>query len=103
MQWITVIQSYHITLPVTKNSGAEGCHSCLDREFRSTGAWWVKDLSVILRREQTEGRWRVMMAEERVVRKDCEHREGCGDKKDVLIETLCMLKKQLYIGCAAQF
>jgi len=34
------------------------------REFQSTGAWWVKDLSVTLKRERTEGRWRVMMLEE---------------------------------------
>jgi len=30
---------------------------------------WVKDLSVILRREQTEGRWRVIMTEERLYSK----------------------------------
>jgi len=40
----------------------------MDREFQSTGAWWVKDLSVTLRRERTDGHWRVMMSEERVVR-----------------------------------
>jgi len=28
----------------------------------NTGAWWVKVLSVTLRREQTEGRFRVMMS-----------------------------------------
>jgi len=50
------------------DGGAEGCRSCLVKEFQSTGAWWVKDLSVTLRREQTEGRWRVMMTEEQVVR-----------------------------------
>jgi len=31
---------------------------------------WVKDFSVTLRRERIEGRWRVMMLEERVVRLD---------------------------------
>jgi len=50
------------------DGGADGCRSCLSKEFQSTGVWWAKDLSVILRRERTEGRWRVMMSEERVVR-----------------------------------
>jgi len=40
----------------------------LGKEFQSTGALWVKDLSVLLRRERTEGRWRMLMTEERVVR-----------------------------------
>jgi len=48
------------------DGGAKGWRSCLGKEFQSTGAWWVKDLSVILRRERTEGRWRVMMTEEQV-------------------------------------
>jgi len=54
------------------DGGVEGCRSCLGREFQSrpTGAEWVKDLSVTLRRERTEGRCRVMMSEERVVRLD---------------------------------
>jgi len=52
------------------DGGAEGCRSCLGKEFQSTGAWWVKDLLVALRRDRTEGRWRVMMSEERVVRLD---------------------------------
>jgi len=55
---------------VPSDGGAEGCRSCLGSEFQSTGAWWVKDLSVTLRRERTEGRWRVMMSEERLVRLD---------------------------------
>jgi len=55
---------------VPSDGGAEGCHSCLGREFQSTGAWWVKDLSVSLRRERTEKRCRVMTSEERVVRLD---------------------------------
>jgi len=38
------------------DGGAEGCRSCLGREFQSIEAWWVKDLSVSLRRERTEGR-----------------------------------------------
>jgi len=44
--------------------------STLCREFQSTGAWWVKDLSVILSRERTEGCCWVMMSEERDVRLD---------------------------------
>jgi len=32
-----------------------------------TGAWWVKDLLVTLKRERTEGRYRVIMLEELVV------------------------------------
>jgi len=52
------------------HGGADGCRSCLGNEFQSTGAWWVEDLSVNLRRERTEGRWRVMITEERVVRLD---------------------------------
>jgi len=36
------------------DGGAEGCRSCLGREFQSTGAWLVKDLLVTLRRERTE-------------------------------------------------
>jgi len=55
---------------VPSDGGAEGCRSYLGREFQSTGALWVKDLSVTLSREQTEGRCRVMMSEERVVRLD---------------------------------
>jgi len=55
---------------VPSDGGTEGCHSCLGREFRSTGAWWVKDLSVTLRRERSEGRCRMMMLEERIVRLD---------------------------------
>jgi len=55
---------------VPSNRGAKGCRSCLGREFQSIGAWWVKDLSVTLRRKGTEGRWSVMMLEERVVRLD---------------------------------
>jgi len=39
------------SIAVTSDGGAEGCRSCLGRQFRSTGAWWVKDLSVTLRRE----------------------------------------------------
>jgi len=54
------------SVAVTSDGGAESCHSCLGREFQRTGAWWVKDLSVTLRRERTEGRYRVMMSEERV-------------------------------------
>jgi len=34
------------------------------------GGLVVKDLSVTLRRVRTDGRWRVMMSEERVVRLD---------------------------------
>jgi len=45
---------------VPSDGGAKGCHSCLGREFQSTGAWWVKELSVTLRRERTEGRCRVI-------------------------------------------
>jgi len=67
---------------VPSDGGAEGCRSCFGRELKSTGALWVKDLSVTLRRERPEGRWRVMMLEERL---------GCGDKKVVLIEELCRL------------
>jgi len=52
---------------VPSDGGADGCRSCLGREFQSTGAWWVKDLSVSLRRERTEGRCRVMTSEERAV------------------------------------
>jgi len=52
---------------VQTNGGAEGYRSCLGREFQSTGEWWVKDLSVSLRRERTKGRCRVMTSEERVV------------------------------------
>jgi len=48
------------SIAVTSDVGAEGCRSCLGREFQSTGAWWVKDLSVTLRHERTEGRCRVM-------------------------------------------
>jgi len=55
---------------VTSDVDAEGCRSVLGREFQSTGAWWVKDLSVTMRRERTDGRWRVMVSEERVVRLD---------------------------------
>jgi len=52
---------------VSSDGSAEGCGSCFGREFQSTGAWWIKDLSVSLRRERTEGRCRVMTSEERVV------------------------------------
>jgi len=52
------------------DGSADGCRSCLGKEFQSTGACWVEDLSVNLRRERTERRWRVMMTEERVVRLD---------------------------------
>jgi len=55
---------------VPSDEGAEGCRSCLGKEFQSTGAWWVKDLSVTLRLERTEGRCRVMTFEERLVRLD---------------------------------
>jgi len=48
------------------DGGAEGCRSCFGIEFQRTGAWWVKDLSVSLRRERTEGRCRVMTSEERI-------------------------------------
>jgi len=58
------------SIAVPSDGGAEGCRSYLGREFQSTEALWVKELSVILRRERTEGRWRVMMSEERVVRLD---------------------------------
>jgi len=44
----------------------------------------VKDLSVTLRRERTEGHWRVMMSGERVVRL-----EEAGDKKVVQTEEFC--------------
>jgi len=43
-------------IAVPSGGGAEGCRSCLAREFRSAGAWWVKDLSVTLKRERTKGR-----------------------------------------------
>jgi len=46
---------------VPSDGVAKGCRSCLGREFQSIGSWWVKDLSVTLRHEQTVGRWRVMM------------------------------------------
>jgi len=46
---------------VTSDGGAEGCPSCLGRELQSTGACWVKDLSVTLRRERTDERWILMM------------------------------------------
>jgi len=55
------------SVAVTCDGGADGCSSCLGKEFQNTGAWWVKGLSVIVRRERTEGRWRVMMTVERVV------------------------------------
>jgi len=55
---------------VPSDRGTEGRRSCLGREFQSTGAWWVQDLSVALRPERTEGRCRAMMSEERVVRLD---------------------------------
>jgi len=55
---------------VPSDGSAEDCRSCFEREFQSTGAWWVKDLSVSLKRERTEGRCRVMTSEERVVRLD---------------------------------
>jgi len=58
------------SVAVTSDGGAEGYRSCLGREFHSTGAWWVKDLSVTLRCERTEGRCKVMMSEERAVRLD---------------------------------
>jgi len=58
------------SVAVPSNGGAEGCRSCLGREFQSTGASWVKDLSLTLRRKRTEGRWRVMMLQDRVVRLD---------------------------------
>jgi len=45
------------------DGGAEGYRSCFGREFQSTGTWWVKDLSISLRRERTEGRCRVMTSE----------------------------------------
>jgi len=41
------------------------CRSCFGREFQSTGAWWIKDLSVTLRRERTEGHGKVMISEVR--------------------------------------
>jgi len=68
---------------------------CLGTEFQSTGAWWVKDLSVILRRERIEGRCRGTCS---TVRLNIEH---CGDTKVVL--RIVIMMKQLYIGCAAQF
>jgi len=40
------------SVAVTSDGGAEGCRSCLGREFQSTGAWWVKDLSVTLSRQR---------------------------------------------------
>jgi len=53
-----------ISSSAVSDGGAYGRHSCLGREFRrSTGAWLVKDLSVILRRERPDGRWRVMMSD----------------------------------------
>jgi len=55
---------------VPSDVGAEGCRRCLGREFQSTGARWVKGLSVTLRRERNEGRWGVMTSEEPVVRLD---------------------------------
>jgi len=58
------------SVAVPSDGGAEGCRSCLGREFQSTGAWWVKNLSVTLRCERTEGRCRVIISEERVVRLD---------------------------------
>jgi len=42
------------SVAVPSDGGAEDCRSCLSKDFQSTGAWWVKDMSVILRREQTE-------------------------------------------------
>jgi len=59
-----------ISIAVTSDGGAEGCHSLLGRKFQSTGAWWVKDLSVTLRCKRNDGRWRVMMSEEQVLRLD---------------------------------
>jgi len=60
------------SVAVQSDRDAEGCRSCLGRDFQSTGAWWVRyiDLSVILRHERTKGRCRVMMSEEQVVRLD---------------------------------
>jgi len=36
------------------NGGVEGCRTCLGKEFKSTGPWWVKDLSVTLRHEMQD-------------------------------------------------
>jgi len=67
------------SVAVPNDGGAEGCRSCFGREFQSTGAWWVKDLSVTLRRERTEGRCRVMITEDpSELYGKIEHWEGCG-------------------------
>ena len=41
-----------------------GIMSRSKEEFQRAGAWWYKDLSVILSREGLEGRWRVTSADE---------------------------------------
>jgi len=38
------------SIAVPNDGGAEGCRSCLGWYFQSTGAWWVKDMPVSLRR-----------------------------------------------------
>jgi len=43
-----------VSVAVPSDGVTEGCRCCLGREFQSTGAWWVKDLSVNLRRERIE-------------------------------------------------
>jgi len=34
------------SIAVPSDGGAEGCRRCFGRAFQSTGAWWVKDLSI---------------------------------------------------------
>jgi len=74
---------------VLSDGSAECCLSCLSREFKSTGARWVKDLSVTLRRERRTLESDDVRGASNTVRLNIE--KAVEIRKVVLIEELCKL------------
>jgi len=68
------------------------------RAFQRTGEWWVNDLSVILSREETVGRLRVTVVDERC-KCPIGHGEDCADRMACQIGVFCKWLREFCSVC----
>jgi len=80
-----------------------GLRNSCGRAFQRTGAWWcVNDLSVILSREETVGRLRVTVVDERV--QVCiGYGEDSADRRACEIGVFCRCLGEFCNVCADRF
>jgi len=81
-----------------------GLRNSFGRTFQRTGEWRVNDLSVILSREETVGRLRVTVVDERTTSKcPIGYGEDCGGRRACEIGVFCRWLREFCSVCVDRF